>query len=173
MRERTKGFPTAIAIFFFAAALVWFLFFRPHAQVLEISLLTDQRVVWRSLADRGEEFVISYVHSVNKRPVFDTLRLDGDRIVIVKSRFDSFGAGMPESSTGDGTLEFAPNGWLQWTVNRPVTDFVVRVGRVADHRLFFRGKEYPLSAIGEPGSGLRFRARWMSLYEAMKGRCDS
>jgi len=33
----------------------------------------------------GEEFILSFVHSVNKRPVYDTLRVEGNHFLIVKS----------------------------------------------------------------------------------------
>ena len=63
--------------------------------------------------------MLSFVHSVNRRPVYDTLRVERDHLVIVRSRYDSFGAGMPEASTPEGTLTIAKDGWLEWTVNRP------------------------------------------------------
>lgn len=119
----------------------------------------------------GEEFVISFVHSVNRRPVYDTLRVEGDHLVIVKSRFDAFGAGMPEASTAEGTLAAAPDGWLEWTVNRPVPEITVRVGRVADHTLHFKGREIRLADLSEPGTALTFRVRKARWLDLMKGRC--
>jgi hypothetical protein len=119
----------------------------------------------------GEEFVLSFVHSVNRRPVYDTLRTEADRLVIVKSRFDSFGAGMPESSTSEGTLTVARDGWLEWAVNRPVTDVTVRVGRVADHTLYFRDRKIRLSDLSEPGGALTIRVRRARMLDLLKGRC--
>jgi hypothetical protein len=119
----------------------------------------------------GEEFVISFVHSVNRRPVYDTLRVEGDHLIIVKSRFDAFGAGMPEASTSEGTLAVAPDGWLEWTVNRPVPEVTVRVGRVAGHILHFKGREIRLADLSEPGTALTFRIRKARWLDFMKGRC--
>lgn len=165
-------FPSSRIVLFIAGACVSaVLFFRPHAQVLEITKSNGERVLCSRLT-RGEEFVLSFIHSVNRRPVYDTLRADDKRIIIVKSRFDSFGAGMPDSSTDEGTLKVMGDGWLEWTVNRPVTDFVVRVGRVANHTLILKGREIPLSRLAEPGSALSFRVRKVSLYCVMKGRCE-
>ena len=78
---------------------------------------------------------------------------------------------MPEASTEEGTLSILPDGWLEWTVNRPVPEVVVRVGRVADHALSLKGERRRLSELGSPGSGLRFRVHKVSLVIAMKGRC--
>ncbi len=98
----------------------------------------------------GEEFILSFTHSVNKRPVYDTLRVEKDYLVIVKSRFDAFGAGMPDSSTKEGTLTLAQDGWLEWSTNRPVPEITVRVGWTAEHKLHLKDKVDP--AFGSIGT---------------------
>jgi hypothetical protein len=108
---------------------------------------------------------------VNRRPVYDTLRVMDDHLVIVKSRFDAFGAGMPEASTQDGTLRVAEDGWLVWTVNRPVRNVTVRVGRTANHILVIKGREIPLLSLAEPGAPLTLSIRSSSVLDYMKGRC--
>jgi hypothetical protein len=129
------------------------------------------RVAFCARVQHGEEFVLSFVHSVNRRPVYDTLRAETDHLVIVRSRFDAFGAGMPESSTPEGKLTVAPDGWLEWTVNRSVPDVTVRVGRVADHTLHLKGREIRLADLAEPGSALTLRVRTARMLDFMKGRC--
>jgi hypothetical protein len=118
-----------------------------------------------------EAFVVRFIHSVNKRPVFDTLRVARDHVVIAKSRFDAFGAGMPETTTEQGTLRRADDGWLEWTVNRPMPEVVVRVGRVAEHTLLLKGHEIPLTALAEVGAPLALRGSTRSLFSLWKGRC--
>jgi hypothetical protein len=118
----------------------------------------------------GEEFTISFIHSVNRRPVYDTLRVEGDHLVIVRSRYDSFGAGMPESSTGEGTFAVGKDGWLVWTVNRPVPDITVRVGWTAEHTLHIRDRKIRLAELAEPGSGLTMRVQNISMIDYLKGR---
>lgn len=134
--------------------LVWPLF-----PLLEIIDGQSGRVLFCARAQPGEELVLSFVHSVNRRPVYDTLRVEADHLVIVRSRFDSFGAGMPEASTQDGTLTVAEDGWLEWTVDRPTPEITVRVGRVADHTVHYKGREVHLSDLAGPGSALTFRVR--------------
>ena len=119
----------------------------------------------------GEEMVLSFTHSVNKRPVYETLRVQDGSLVIVKSRFDAFGAGMPEATTHEGTLKVLPDGWLEWTVNQTVPEVVVRVGRVAGHQLWIRGREIALADLTEPGDGLRIRSEKLSICGMMKGGC--
>jgi len=154
----------------FGAGVVGLLLW-PFISVLELVDERSGRVVFCDRVERGEELVISFIHSVNRRPVFDTLQVERDHLVIVKSRFDAFGAGMPESSTSEGTLAVAPDGWLEWTVNQPVPEITVRVGRVADHTLNLKGRKIRLSALAEPGSALTFRVRKARWLDLMKGRC--
>ncbi len=149
------------------AAFLWWPFF----QILEITDLNRGSVVLCARMAEGEEFVISFTHSVNRRPVYDTLRAEGGRLIIGKSRFDTFGAGMPDASTSDGTLRVLEDGWLEYTVNRPVPEVTVRVGRVADHRLKLKGRDIPLTGLAPPGSPLSFQVRGVHLLDLVKGRC--
>jgi hypothetical protein len=154
-----------------AAATGLYMFLAPRLSVLEITATDSDQVCWCAHMALGEEFMISFTHSVNKRPVYDTLQAQGDHIVIVKSRFDSFGAGMPESTTDQGSFKMLPDGWLEWTVNRPMPEIVVRVGRVAEHILNIKAQDIPLAALAEPGRALQFRVRKISLLDTLKGRC--
>lgn len=143
----------------------------PFCSALEIIDERSGRVVHCSRVRTGEEFVLSFVHSVNRRPVYDTLRAEGDHLVIVKSRFDAFGAGMPDTSTQDGTLRVGKDGWLEWSVERPAPQVTVRVGRTADHTLHCKGRDIPLAELAEPGSALTLRVRRASVLRLMKSGC--
>lgn len=155
-----------ILIVVFAALLLY-----PRHVVLEIMKAdTGVPVLCADVTD-GEDFVLSFVHSVNKRPVYDTIRAARDHLVIVKSRFDAFGAGMPETTTEQGTFRVAEDGWLEWTVNRPLPEVIVRVGRVANHTLRLKGRDIPLASLADPGTALSLRAHERSLYAIWKGRC--
>jgi hypothetical protein len=139
--------------------------------VLEIADGQSGHIPFCARVCPGEEVVLSFLHSVNRRPVYDTLRVEADHLVIVRSRFDSFGAGMPEASTQDGTLAIAEDGWMVWTVNRPAPEVTVRVGRVAEHTVHYKRREIHLSDLAEPGSALTLRVRKSRWLDLMKNRC--
>ncbi len=141
------------------------LLFLPYIRVLEISDFKTRQKLMLACMQSGEEFTISFIHSVNRRPVYDTLRVEGDHLVIVRSRYDSFGAGMPESSTGEGTLSIAKDGWLVWTVNRSVPEVTVRVGWTAEHMLHIRDRKIRLAELAEPGSALTMRVQKISMID--------
>jgi hypothetical protein len=154
-----------------AAGLVTAAIVYPRCLILEMAdPSTGRRLFCAAMAD-GEEFDITFTHSVNRRPVQDTLRVTRDHLVIVRSRFDAFGAGMPEATTQDGRLEVAADGRLEWTVNRPMPEVVLRVGRVANHTLALKGRRLPLAELAPPGAPIAFRARTASPWSVWKGRC--
>ena len=145
-----------ISLLLLVPAVVLFIGY-PFIRVLEIRNDDNGKVLRYTRMRLGEEFILSFTHSVNKRPVYDTLRVKKDYLVIVKSRFDAFGAGMPDSSTKEGTLTLAQDGWLEWITNRPVPEITVRVGWTADHKLHFKDKEIRLSDLSEPGTPVTLR----------------
>ncbi len=160
----------AIVIFLLAGASLGVLFY-PCTSLLEISSVKAGDILWSIPMKAGEEFILSFTHSVNKRPVYDTLKVQGDHLVIVKSVYDSFGAGMPEGTTAEGQLMVLPDGWLQWSVAHPVPEVIVRVGEVANHTLMIKARTFPLTELAEPGTALVFRVRLVSLFAALKGWC--
>jgi hypothetical protein len=148
------------------ALLLW-----PFMLALELADGSRGCVAFCSRVQLGDEFVVSFVHSVNKRPIYDTLRVENGHLLIVRSRFDSFGTGMPETSSQDGTIAIAKDGWLEWTVNRPVTEITVRVGWIAEHTLHIKGTEIRLADLAEPGKPLTMRIRELRIIDLIKGRC--
>jgi len=155
--------------FFLAGSTVLLLW--PWISILQVAGGDAGDVRLCAFVSSGEEFTLSFIHSVNKRPVCDTLRAQGDHLVIVKSCFDAFGAGMPEASTEEGTLTVLPDSRLEWTVNRPVPEVIVRVGRVAEHTLGLKGRQFRLDGLAEPGKALVFRVRKSSIWNALGDEC--
>ncbi len=160
-----------VAVVALAVGGALFLLFYPWHIVLRITAVKSGQVVLCSQMDEGEEFTLSFVHSVNKRPVYDTLRVTKDHLVIVKSRYDNFGAGMPENSTSEGSIKVGRDNWLEWTVNRPVPEVKFFVGWVANHTLRLKGRDIAFTNLVEPGTSLSIRARKASYYEIWKSRC--
>jgi hypothetical protein len=153
------------------AAIALFYLFHPRHLVLKITAANSGQLVLCAQMAEGEEFILSFLHSVNQRPVYDTIRMAEDYLWIVKSRYDSFGAGMPETSTEDGKLKLGGDGWLEWTVHRAVPEIRLFVGRVAHHSLRLKNREIALASLCEPGTSLSMRPLKISPYEMWEGRC--
>jgi hypothetical protein len=147
------------------AIIAVFFVFYPFHSVLTITTVKTERVLLCAKMAEGEEFTLSFIHSVNKRPVYDTIQVKGNHFLIVRSRFDSFGAGMPEGS------HIGEDGWLEWNVNHLVPELTLFVGWVADHSLHLRGQEIPFLRLAEAGAPLSLRIKKASRYDLWKGGC--
>ena len=82
-----------ISVIFFL--VVAFVFIFPFFSVLSISNRKNpsEKIHFENGA-RG--FIISYTHSVNKGRVHDYYRADGKNLILYRTDFVSYGAGMPE-----------------------------------------------------------------------------
>ncbi|HWQ60780.1 MAG TPA: DUF1850 domain-containing protein [Negativicutes bacterium] len=120
----------------------------------------------------GQEFSIAFTHSVNKRPVRDYIRVAGDHFLVVRSEYDAFGAGMPETSQGEMTVRLTPEGKLVLdNINRQLPEFTVFVGTVANHILHAAGREIPLADLAPPGSPLNLKITKASYFTLLRSRC--
>ena len=151
-----------------ALGIVATLFFidYPLISVLQISDVKTGKPLFRTRVAEGEEFVLSFTHSVNKRPVYDTIRVENGHLVVVGSRFDSFGAGMPEGA------RLSKDGSLEWIVNRPVPEISFFLGWVANHTIELKGRKLALINLAQPGTLLSVRTEKVSRYELWKGRYE-
>jgi hypothetical protein len=155
-----------------ASALGVTLFFlAPFHSVLVVKTARQGKTVLCARMTEGEEWTVSFLHSVNKRPVYDYLRIEGKEIRILRSRYDAFGAGMPETTSPENPLRIGPDGWLEYTVNRLVPEVSIFVGRVARHELHLKGRKIPFTSLAQPGIALRFTAEKKSFVQILIERC--
>ncbi len=149
---------------------VGILLFYPFLSVLCFVSFPANTPLGHIRVSRGDTFTLGFIHSVNRRPVLDTIRIAEKGFVIVSSRFDAFGAGMPETSNAEGSLQTLPDGTLLWTVHRPVPEITIRVGWTADHTLNIHGGTIRLADLLEPGKALTLSLSSISVYQYMKGK---
>ncbi|NWF93774.1 MAG: DUF1850 domain-containing protein, partial [Syntrophaceae bacterium] len=148
-----------------------FFLFYPLHPVLRITAVKTGEPLFCTRVGKGEEFTLSFTHSVNRRPVYDVIRVEGDHLLILRSRFDSLGAGMPDGSSSGMRLQFGSDGWLEAIVNRPVSEITFFVGWVANHSLSLRGRDIALADLAQPGTLLALGIKRVSHYGLWKSRC--
>ncbi|MDE5798568.1 MAG: DUF1850 domain-containing protein, partial [Treponemataceae bacterium] len=96
-------------------------------------------------------FVISYTHSVNKGRVHDFYGIDGGMLVLEKTAFVSYGAGIPEASETDGArFAVTDDGYVITNLNRRLERLVMAVGVIAEHTMTVGGKEVLLTTLFAP-----------------------
>jgi hypothetical protein len=147
------------------------LFFMPSKTVVTVTnVQTRQPIVYLQL-NEGEEFIIGFTHSVNKRQVYDYIRVDQENLLIVKSRYDAFGAGMPEVAPAGAVLQIV-DGILELSnINLPRREIGLFIGTIANHTLTVKGNTLVLADIVPPGTHLKFKITRISYLDMWKGRC--
>ena len=82
-----------------------------------------------------EEFAIIYQHSVMKTEVKDVFRLDEGELLLLRTEYESFGAGLPAEAFESFTK--VDGRYVNDGINRRIPDIPIRTGRIANHRLAF------------------------------------
>ncbi|MBN2332459.1 MAG: DUF1850 domain-containing protein [Deltaproteobacteria bacterium] len=154
MREQLGPIPAAS--WWFAGIIVLLLTItgwaaEPQGSRLIIRDFSQGRIIAALAVKPGETFVIRYIHSVDKKPIFERFRLDPDiGLVLEKTWFTMFGAGLGHWE-GHGHLTQS-GGWITIdNIEYPVGNFILRIGSPGvDHTIIYREKEINLSALA-PG----------------------
>ncbi len=77
--------PGAIVSVIALGVIAFFLI--PSQTVLVVRTVKPEKAVLCARMTDGEEWMISYTHSVNRRPVYDFLRIEGNGLRILRSRY--------------------------------------------------------------------------------------
>jgi hypothetical protein len=126
-------------------------------------------VLYSSDVVPGDKFSITYIHSVNKSPVEDQFDLDNNyRIMLKKSIFKSFGAGVP-SNLGDGDkFEYFKDRIEVSYFNSRIEKFILFVGVIADHHFVMNGKNFKLSRLSSPQRSVQFLVKKITVCQYLK-----
>ncbi len=137
--------------------LVFLTFFLPFLPTITIES-KEGKVLYVSPWKQGSTFELSYLHSVNKSPITDLFTVKDGKILLIASRFHSFGAGvaaLPEESgghlrVGRGFLEYGG-------IEREIPELGVFVPREANITFRFGKDAVPLNQLAPPGTLVKVR----------------
>lgn len=123
----------AIVVIIAASVFIYFILSSP-------SLILKDGDTGKTLAvyriEEGNEFSITFVHSVNKSPVTDIYEIRNGKIYVVRTIYYSFGAGVQTEIEDGQTLEYGEDGSMIVSgFERPMDNLSYIVGTVSDHIL--------------------------------------
>ena len=112
----------------------------------------------------SDSFTILYTHSVELCPVSETYRIEGKDIILKETYFESFGAGLPSTTTYK--FEITDTGYRIYEINETMNDLVYRTGSErADHSLIYKNKNYRFLEFSKPRTGVKFEIKKISLLK--------
>ena len=96
---------------------------------------------------QGEEFSISFIHSVNVTEVTDVYYVDGKTIVCDKCIYSSFGAGMPTEWEENWQVSYEGDKMTISGLDIRQKEVTYIVGTVYDHVLHLGGEDIVLNEL--------------------------
>lgn len=126
----------------------------------------QNNTVLRIPARENQIFIVKYIHSVALTPVEDFFKIQNKKILLEKTLYRDFGAGLPHS-LDEGQKMTIEGGKISVAGYKQIFDKLdMRVGRIANHTLILLPPlsssqippllDLPLNYLSSPGSALTF-----------------
>lgn len=158
----------ALKIFILTAVVTGACFFTPVFEALTVTDAVENELLLCKRVKEGDLFSIRYIHSVNKSPVEDFFLIGNNHgIVLDKSVFYSFGAGVPSAPEDGGSFQVYKDRIEVTGINGRIDDFLMFVGVTAEHRFRIKGEDILLRSIIPPQRNIRFAVEKISLFRIL------
>ena len=114
----------------------------------------------------GDEFSISYIHSVHVSPVTEFFEIRHGQIVLTATEFKTFGAGMPTEIEPGQALVHIPDGGMRIEgFNRVINTLRYIIGYTTEHTFHIGTQSIPLTDLSVPGQTVRFDVVRISFWQ--------
>lgn len=117
---------------------------------------TDEEFA-RFRVSEGDEFSVTFIHSVNQYPLTDVYQIRNHKIYVVRTIYNNFGAGVQTEIEEGQKLEINENGEMVvsgFDMEMPWLSYIV--GTVSDHTLTLHGEEISLRELCGRNSKVAF-----------------
>ena len=111
----------------------------------------------RFRVSEGDEFSVTFIHSVNQYPLTDVYQIRNHKIYVVRTIYNNFGAGVQTEIEPGQKLEYGENGEMIVSgFDREMPWLSYIVGTVSDHILTVNGEESSLMELCGRNSKVEF-----------------
>ncbi len=112
----------------------------------------------------GEEFELTFTHSLNLSPITDVIEWTGSDLSVVKSVFKAFGAGVPVPADGIGTDIIYIDGHYELVgIDQHMQSVTILVQTVPNHQIAFRERKAYLLSLAGAGKSVTIAVRRVPL----------
>ena len=111
--------------------------------VLILENFPSSKTIFISRVYNGDEFTMGWMHSVELEPWEEIFRIDEKgEIVLDRTRFKAFGAGVPSSTDNKATIK---DGYVVYSgINKKIPEITYGISNFAKHTFYFKNNEYKL-----------------------------
>ncbi|MGB3367471.1 MAG: DUF1850 domain-containing protein [Acidaminobacteraceae bacterium] len=116
-------------------------------------------IVLQSKANIGDTFDVYWTHSVSRRPVIETYKIEDDYMISIEQMiFDTFSANLPASPDYDTKWEYTKDYIRVYNYDVEFDAVPVVIGKVrADHILIYKDLNVHLKDVYKPGGYVKIR----------------
>lgn len=141
--------------------------FIPAKKVVSVSNRKNHSQRFYSAEAYRYGFIISYTHSVNKGRVHDFYKCANDgELVLEKTHFVSYGAGIPEPEETPGAdFSIVDDCYIISNLNRKVPQLVMAVGIIANHSFATDYGEFFLTDYFEPQTSIILKTKKVNFID--------
>ncbi len=112
----------------------------------------------------GEEFELTFTHSLNLSPITDVIEWTGSDLSVVKSVFEAFGAGVPVPADGIGTdIIHTGEHYELVGIDQHMQSLTILVQTVPNHQIAFRGRKASLLSLAGAGKSVTIAVKRVPL----------
>ncbi|RLQ97152.1 DUF1850 domain-containing protein [Falsibacillus albus] len=146
-------------------------YFLPIEKCLSIEELSSGREL-AYIPLKGERaFQIQYTHSIHLSEVKEFYKIQGDgNIRQVELMYKDTAIGMPSNAEKGETFEMKNGEYYIKNMKRVFPYINLSTGQVvANHRIIFKGRTYPLKDTIKPGTIVQIKVEKLTLYKLWRG----
>lgn len=165
MQRNTWLTGTAIVFIIFTVSVI--LFFSISTPCLILKNGDTGEVITSFSIKDGDEFSVTFIHSVNNSPVTDVYQIRKSKIYVDRTIYYAFGAGVQTEIEEGQSLEYGQDGSMIVSgFNRLMDRLSYIVGTVSDHTLQIHGQDISLRELCGKNTTVQFviGRRFFALY---------
>ena len=129
----------------FAAIILVLVIFKLTEEKIYIVVETENstEIIASVAAVKGTPLTISFIHSVQKTPVIEELEFDGDNFILLRTRYQSQGVGLPFMES-DGKFYRDGDFFIMDEMNRTIENLQLRTGVGTNLTVTLNGQKFKL-----------------------------
>ena len=116
----------------------------------------NEKVVTAVDAEKNLPLEINFIHSVQKTPVIEELEFDGEKFILLRTKYKSHGVGLPFMES-DGEFHKVGDWFIMDNMNRPIKNLSLRTGVGTNLTIKLDGKEIKLYEKFPAGTRIDFK----------------
>lgn len=144
-RKRYKILLELLSIFLIIIVILHFI----PICTLELKTFYNGEVIFRKRIQPGDKFILEYIHSVARTPVWEIFIIDDNyNIILVETDFLDHGAGMPYAPFGSEIFIEEEGKFKIKNMHRTMPDLIYyRIGKNSNNCFYFKDRKINLSSL--------------------------